>query len=129
MKLPSNKKLREFGFLVGIGIPLITGFIIPMLLGHNYKTWIIFIFLPFIILGILKPSKLFYPYQGWMFFGQMLGWINSHIILGLVFFIVLLPISFFMNLFGYDPLKRKKIQTYSYREKRINGKIDLTRIF
>ena len=129
MKLATNKQLREFGFLVGIGIPLITGFFIPMLLGHSYKTWIFFVFLPFIILGIFNPKKLLYPYKAWMLFGQMLGWINSRIILSLVFFIVLLPISFFMKLFGYDPLKKKKIKTYSYREKRINDKIDLTRIF
>ena len=40
--------------------------------------------------------------------GKALGWINSRIILGLVFIIVLQPIAFIMKSFGYDPLKLKK---------------------
>ncbi len=40
--------------------------------------------------------------------GHVLGWVNSRLVLGLVFLIVLIPISFFMKLFGYDPLRKKK---------------------
>ena len=127
--LKSNKKLKEFGLLIGCGIPLIFGFLVPILWGHSFKAWIFFLFSPFTILGIFKPSTLLYPYKGWMFFGQILGWINSRLILGLIFFTVLIPISFFMQIFGYDPLKKKKIKINSYRENKINNKIDLTRIF
>ena len=61
--------------------------------------------------------------------GLALGWINSHIVLGLVFLLVLQPISLIMKLFGYDPLKKKKKNLLTFREIKENHKVDLTKIF
>ena len=70
-----------------------------------------------------------YPYKFWMIIGHVLGWFNSHVILGLVFILLLQPIAFIMRLFGYDPLRTKRIREVSYRENRKNQITDLTRIF
>ena len=43
-----------------------------------------------------------------MTIGFALGWINSRLILGLVYLIILQPIAIVMKIFGYDPLKKKK---------------------
>ena len=65
-----------------------------------------------------------------MALGHILGWINSKIILGLVFIIVLQPIALIMKLFNYDPLKLKwDSQKSSYKEIKIYKENDLTRIF
>ncbi len=64
-----------------------------------------------------------------MLLGNYLGWINSRIILGLVFLLVLQPIALTMKLFSYDPLRKKENNKKSYRENINNKKIDLTRIF
>ena len=125
----SKKQLREFGFLIGFGFPIIIGWIIPAISGHIFRSWSLWVGCPSLILGILKPSLLFYPYKAWMKLGHALGWINSRIILGLVFILVLQPIAFIMNLFGYDPLRRKKNVEDSYREKNEHRIIDLTKIF
>ena len=125
----SKKQLREFGFLIGFGFPIIIGWIIPAISGHIFRSWSLWVGCPSLILGILKPSLLFYPYKAWMKLGHALGWINSRIILGLVFILVLQPIAFIMNLFGYDPLRRKKNVEDSYREKNEHRIINLTRIF
>ena len=61
--------------------------------------------------------------------GHVLGWVNSRIVLGLVFLFVLQPIAFIMKLFGYDPLRKKKGKENTYREIRSNHKIDLRKIF
>ena len=60
------------------------------------------------MIGILKPLLLFYPYKVLMALGFALGWLNSRIILGLIFILVLLPIALFMRLFGYETLRIKK---------------------
>ena len=125
----SKKQLREFGFLIGFGFPIIIGWIIPAISGHIFRSWSLWVGCPSLILGILKPSLLFYPYKAWMKLGHALGWINSRIILGLVFILVLQPIAFIMNLFGYDPLRRKKNVEDSYREKNEHRIKNLTRIF
>lgn len=41
----------------------------------------------------------------WLKFAHLLGWINSKILLGLIFFIFLLPIAWLSRLFTKDPLK------------------------
>ena len=125
----SKKTLREFGLLIGFGIIFFIGWLIPFISGHGFRFWSLFISLPLIIFGVFYPSLLFYPYKGWMALGKYLGWVNSHIILGLVFVIVLQPISVFMRLIGYQPLKKIKKNCISYREKRELSRIDLTRIF
>ncbi len=125
----SQKKLREFGFLIGIGFPVFIGWLLPVFGGHLFRTWTLWIGLPILILGILKPNLLFFPYKGWMALGHILGWINSRIILGLIFLIVLQPIALGMRTFGYDPLKKNKPNQKTYREKKENHKIDLKRIF
>ena len=125
----SQKKLREFGLLIGIGFPVIIGWIIPSISGHLFRFWSLWIGFPLFISGILRPRLLLYPYKGWMKIGLALGWINSHIVLGLVFIMVLQPISLIMKLFGYDPLKKKKNNELTFRESKENYKVDLTRIF
>ena len=124
-----NKKLREFGILIGFGFPIFIGLIIPALIGHTFKIWTLGIAFPSLIIGILKPELLFYPYKGWMALGLALGWINSRLILGLVFFLVLQPIALIMKFVGHDPLKTKKRNQISYRENKLNHKVNLTKPF
>ena len=125
----SKKQLREFGFLIGFGFPIIFGWILPAFSGHIFRSWSLWVGCPSLILGILKPSLLFYPYEIWMKLGLALGWINSRIILGLVYLIILQPIALIMKIIGYDPLRSKKSTEKTYREKKDSHKINLTRIF
>ncbi len=125
----SRKQLREFGFLIGLGLPIFIGFILPALSGHLFRSWTLWVGIPFLFIGITKPLLLLYPYKFWMQLGHILGWINSRIILGIIFIILVQPIAFIMRTFGYDPLRIKFSSKNSYREKKINDKTDLTRIF
>ena len=124
-----KKTLREFGFLLGFTFPFLIGWIFSLIGGHSFKTWTLFISITSIILAVTKPSLLLYPYRAWMKLGHILGWFNSHIILGLVFLIVLQPIALIMKIFGHDPLKTKKLVQNSYRENKTNQKINLKKIF
>ena len=125
----TRKQLIEFGFLVGLGFPILIGWIIPALSGHNFRAWTLLIGIPLLVLGCFKPKLLSFPYQLWMKLGEYLGWINSHLILGIVFLAILNPIALIMKLFNYDPLKKKWSNCRSYREIKKNDKIDITRIF
>lgn len=131
LRKETKKELREFGLLIGLIFPILIGWILPFLIGHDFRKWTLLISIPFLILGIFKPKLLLYPYRAWMKLGLSLGWINSHIILGIVYVFVLIPIAFFMKIFGYDPLRLKqfKLNKNSYREVKRNTSIDLNRIF
>ena len=128
-KTISQKKLREFGLLIGFGFPLVIGFLLPVLSGHNFRTWTLWFGLPGLILGLKAPNLLFYPYKVWMAIGHSLGWLNSKLILGIIFIFVLQPIAFVMRIAGYDPLKIKFNNKASYKEDKTNHKINLNRIF
>ena len=125
----ANKQLRDFGFLIGFFMPIIFGWLLPALRGHDFQIWTLFIGIPAIALGILKPILLFYPYKLWMKIGYVLGWINSRIILGMVFLIILVPIAIIMRILGHDPLRTKKVEKKSYKEEKTNYMIDLKKIF
>ena len=124
-----KKTLREFGFLIGLIFPFLIGWILPLFGGHSFRTWTLFISIPSIILACTKPILLFYPYREWMKLGNILGWVNSRIILGLVFLIVLQPIALIMRILGHDPLRTKKFAGKSYREIKTNHTVNLKKIF
>ncbi|MBO8207231.1 hypothetical protein HA149_09200 [Prochlorococcus marinus XMU1406] len=124
----SKKQLRNFGYLIGFGIPLIIGWFIPIIWGHSFRFWTIWVGIISILLAIFKPGLLDYPYRFWMKIGHVLGWINSRIILGIVFIFILQPIAMIMKLTGYDPLQKKRGKK-SYKEYKTNRKCNLTKIF
>ena len=86
--LIKTKELRRFGLTVGIIFPLFLGLIVPLIRGHSFAEWTLFIGFPLLITGLVKPNLLYFPYKFWISLGLYLGWINSRLILGLVFIIV-----------------------------------------
>lgn len=126
---PSRKQLREFGLLISIVFPVVLGWLLPALHAHPFRVWTLWIGVPALALALLAPRLLATPYRGWMALGNALGWVNSHIILGAVFVLVLQPIALLMRLCGHDPLRRKRHGQQSYRELRSNPSINLKQIF
>ena len=125
----AKKQLREFGILIGFGFPILIGWLFPAIVGHGFRSWTLWVGLAAFIILLISPRLLYYPYKVWIALGHVLGWINSRIILGLVFIIILQPIAFIMFLTGYDPLRIRKKGEKTYREDRQNHQPDLTRIF
>ena len=124
----SKKTLREFGIIFGIGFPFLIGWLFPLISNHSFKSWTLIVGFSALILGILKPNFLLYPYKFWMSLGLLLGWLNSRLILSIIFILVLQPIALIMKIFRYDPLN-KNIYKKSFKEIRKENKIDLRRIF
>jgi hypothetical protein len=126
---PSRKQLREFGLLIGIVFPVVFGWLGPNLRSHPAPAWPFVLGIPFLVLGLAWPAALAWPYRGWMALGHGLGWVNSHLVLGLVFVLAVQPVALIRRLFGYDPLRRRFEDKASYREPHAPGSIDLKRIF
>ena len=129
LKNPSKKKLREFGLFIGFSFPIVIGWMLPKIAGHEFRFWTLWIGIIFIFLSLINPKSLYYPYKFWFELGNFLGWVNSHILLGFIYFVVLIPISFVMRIFGYDPLRIRKLNQKTYREKTSQKVIDLNKIF
>lgn len=127
---PADRKiLREFGLLIGIVFPIVFGLLLPSLKGHTLPLWPFVIGIPALVLGLVAPRALAWPYRGWMALGHALGWVNGHLILGAVFMLVLQPIALLLRLSGHDPLQRRAHEGASYRQARQQRSINFTKTF
>lgn len=110
MKQPVQKKeLRDFGLIVG-GVFTVIGLWPMVFRGEGLRLWAIGLGGTLIAVGLIFPAILRLPHQGWMWVGHVLGWINTRIILGIVFFGLVTPMGVVMRLFGKDSMHRALVQ-------------------
>jgi len=114
----TNSDLRKFGFIMGGMFALLFGLIFPWIAEKNSHNWPVW---PFIVMAVFWGIALFMPQvlrpvnTIWIKIGNVLGWVNSRIILGIMFFLIILPIGLILKLFGKDSMNRKfdkKLETY-----------------
>lgn len=113
---PTKKDLRNFGLIMGGMLPLIFGLLIPWIWDFNMPSWPWIASLIFVSLALALPQALKVVYKYWLKFAHVLGWVNTHIILTIVFYFIIMPTGFVMKLFRKDVMKRKyDRQCQSYR--------------
>jgi hypothetical protein len=66
------------------------------------------------IAGALMPSVAAWFHRGWMRLAEGLGYVNTRIILAVVFYGVLTPMRFALRVAGHDPLARRATRQPSY---------------
>lgn len=111
----NKKELREFGLLTGTIVAVLFGLLLPWLRSHPVPLWAWIIAGVLWVLAALVPMVLQPVYQVWMRIGLVLGWVNTRIILGIIFFALIMPMGTIMRLFNQDPMARKfdaNLKTY-----------------
>jgi len=101
-----KKQLRSFGLLVG-GIFALIGLWPLVVHNKDARWWSLIVAAVLILPALVYPKSLFWIHKGWMAVGHVLGWINTRIILGFVFYIVVSPIGIVRRLLGKDPMGRQ----------------------
>jgi hypothetical protein len=61
-----------------------------------------------VVAGVAVPSVSRAFHVGWMKFAHALGWVNSRVLLTVLFYGVFAPYGFLSRLFGRDPLGRRR---------------------
>ena len=113
VKIGSNRSFGIVFFIVFLVVALW-----PILNNGDIRIWSLIISIIFLVLGILN-SKLLNPLNIlWFKFGMFLGKIISPIIMLLVFFVVVTPISLFLKIFKKDILSLKKNNSNTYWKKK-----------
>jgi len=117
--MKSQSSNRSFGILFFI-VFLILSFW-PLKNGNNLNLYFLITSGIFLILGAIN-SKLLTPLnKAWIKFGEILGLIIAPIVMGLVYFVILTPVSLIVRLFGKDLLGLKFIkenETYWIKRKK-----------
>ncbi|PTQ97903.1 hypothetical protein C8P68_10362 [Mucilaginibacter yixingensis] len=111
----ATKENRKFGLIVGGAFMALAayrfykmGHINPLLAGIG---------ITLITAGLIVPQWLTRPRRGWEKLGEVLGYINTLVLLTLVYVFVVTPLALINRLLGNDPLKLKSSpQTDTYWE-------------
>ena len=102
IKVSSNK---SFGIVFSIFFLLIS--VYPLLNNDSIHYWSLFVSFIFLVLGLMN-SKILSPLNVlWFKFGILLGKIVSPVVMGIIFFLVVTPISIILKMFGKDVLNLK----------------------
>jgi Saxitoxin biosynthesis operon protein SxtJ len=101
----TKKTLRQFGLMVG-GIFLFIGLWPFVWRQEAVRIWVVVPGALLATAGLIIPGVLKHVYRGWMWVGHVMGWVNTRIILGVLFYGVVTPMGLVMKLTGRDPMRR-----------------------
>ncbi|MEM7351311.1 MAG: SxtJ family membrane protein [Acidobacteriota bacterium] len=104
---PSQGELRIFGLILLVLFGLIGGIVLWHWGRLDVSTiiWAIGVGLTalfYAVRGLRLPM-----YLVWMRAVYPIGWLVSHLLLGIVYYLVITPIGLLLRLFGRDPLERR----------------------
>ena len=120
--MKSQSSNKSFGLLFFV-VFLIIG-LWPLKNGESLNFYFIIASVIFLILGLLN-SKLLSPLnKSWIKLGEILGIIIAPIVMALVYFVILTPISIIVRVFGKDLLGLKFLKekdTYWIKRKKNLG--------
>ena len=101
----TKKTLRQFGLMVG-GVFLLIGLWPFVWRQEAIRIWVAVPGALLAVAGLVIPGVLKHVYHGWMWVGHVMGWVNTRIILGILFYGVVTPMGLVMKMTGRDPMRR-----------------------
>ena len=122
------RSLRKFGITLGVALVAISGLI--YLKRQYFSLPLLIAALAFLTSALVIPNALKPVYTIWMKLISVLSWINTRLILCLIFYLVLMPIGLVLKLCGKDLLDRKiQKDSNSYWKKKEIAPADYGRQF
>ena len=123
--MKSQSSNRSFGILFFIVFLILS--LWPLKNGNNINFYFLVVSIIFLILGTTN-SKLLSPLNKvWIKFGEILGLIIAPVVMGVVYFVILTPVSLIVKLFGKDLLGLKFLErkeTYWIKRKKSLNSMD-----
>ena len=102
---PKQLSNRTFGLIFAAIFLLIA--LWPLINGASPRTWALIIVALFALPALLFPRVLTPLNAAWAKFGLFMHKIVNPILMGLIFFLTVLPTGLMLKLFGKDPMRRK----------------------
>jgi hypothetical protein len=96
-------EIRKFGLIVG-GIFFLIGVWPYFLRGEDPRLWALVIGGALVALGGVLPQALTHVYRVWMVIGHVMGWVNTRILLGIVFYGIITPLGVARRWFSADTI-------------------------
>jgi hypothetical protein len=110
---PGRRELRQFA-LLWIGFFGLVGAYCLWVVGSLPAASALWIAAGAGLPGYFRPGFMRPIYILWMALALPIGWVISHLLLLVVYYLVLTPIGLVMRIVGYDPLNRQFDRSTSY---------------
>lgn len=123
-KIPNYSELRKFGMISSAVTSILFGLLIPLLFDSNWVLWPWAASAVLALWSFLNPERLIYIYRPWMKFGVIMGWVNSRIILFLIFYLIITPAGLVARLLGARLIEEglsKEVESYRIIESHPNN--------
>ena len=104
---PSQTMQRWFGLSLALFLLLIAGL---FNFGYLFRTLTILAGIGVLLAYYLVPKSQIAIIRAWQYLTYPLAFILGHLMLGVAFFGVFLPIGIMLRLSGYDPLRLRKFE-------------------
>jgi fatty acid desaturase len=104
---PTRKQLNQFGF-IWLGFMAFFGAVAWFKFDAPAAAralWVSAAVVPMI--GWLAPRFMRWVFVGMSYAAWPIGFVVSHVVLALVYYLVFTPIGLLMRVFGYDPMERR----------------------
>lgn len=119
---------RKFAFTVGIAFAVLGGLVYWR--GHLKVASVFGALAGLLLLGGLLVPTLMGPVQrAWMGLAHLISKVTTPIFMGIVYFLVITPISVLMRLFGRAPMRARTGSTFWVPRAPEAGRSDLSRQF
>ena len=118
----TSTELRHFGLLFSLILVALFGVTLPWLFDTRWPAW------PWSVGGVMTTLSIVWPqglapvYRIWMRFGLIAGFVNTRIIMFLLYYGVFAPVALLMRIAGRDALARR-----TYNEEMSSYRVNSTR--
>ena len=121
MQVEEKKRLRTFGWGL-TGVFIIIGTIKLFTAESPELNWQYIVAGSAAVVNLIAPIMIWPIYKAALFIAHYLGWFNTRLLLGLIFFLMFTPLALIFRLLRKDLLDRKfdkKANSYwQYRERK-----------
>ncbi len=120
-----TKELRMFGITFALVLASLFGVLLPLVrYGSVFESWPLWPWISSAAIAacaLIHPAALKFLHTPWMKFASVAQWVNTRIIMFLMFFLLIFPIGLVLRLLGKDAMNRKfdrELQSYRVKAER-----------
>ena len=111
MNFPTKNTLRSSGIIFAL-VLFILFYGLHYFIHNESRQYVLVICLIIIAISLISPYSLRKPYTYWINFGKIMAKINSNLILGIFFYLIITPFAIIKRLFLLIKKNNFKVNSY-----------------
>jgi hypothetical protein len=132
IRIEQTKGLRDFAWQFSALVVLVFMGFLPWLFSGAIPMWPLFVVGYLLLSALIYPKAIYPMYVVWMVIASVLGFINTQILLAIVFYVVFAPMGCILRLtkgLQYQHQRSQKLNSYYIKRDKPLDKDHLTNTF